>query len=590
MTESARDAAILILKLTGVAPRGADERMKCYAQFRIIKKSYDAYNSEAVSAVQRLIDLSFVERERHVAFDEHDNVVNVEAVQSLLREERKKWAEVYEILSQSSQPPVPSDSPCSRLLQHSMVRAGYRSVRLPNQHRRGASIPNFGDRENLRSKPTWTQVARTERGVEMLRTHVGVLSFKEEEYEALLDKLKPTDVFKGRRRSYDIAEIETPNGICRVALTRAAQGNLHAQAAATELLGDLSPTYMLVVGIAGGIPTPDFCLGDVVVSDYIQDLTQEDTGTSPEARRFNALGGPLHPEATRIVERIRSIERTMSRWNDPASVGVERPTYRGEHSTSDEIWNSEIDDALARHSKRSDPKATARKIASSDRLIKDPDLLRGWRAVLKAVSAAEMESAGVYIQCQREGIPVLAIRGISDIVGWKRDEAWTLYACHTAAAFTKMLVESGVFTGPDTAPSDSLTVKVDQNSAVPRVGDRGTTAALPTARRDLGAFRERLVSFLCLAFISENLKELAYYNPALEPLMTSVNWYEPLGTVAKAFVEELERRDLLDHDFFQMLKQQRPQRADEIDEISCILNRARVPQQHSTDSAAARLE
>jgi nucleoside phosphorylase len=62
-----------------------------------------------------------------------------------------------------------------------------------------------------------------------------------------------------------------------------------------------------------------------------------------------------------------------------------------------------------------------------------------------AVSVVEMESAGVYIPCQRNNVPVLAIWGISDIVGWKRDDAWTLYACHTASAYARMLVEAGVF-------------------------------------------------------------------------------------------------------------------------------------------------
>ena len=56
-----------------------------------------------------------------------------------------------------------------------------------------------------------------------------------------------------------------------------------------------------------------------------------------------------------------------------------------------------------------------------------------------------MESAGAYVPCQRNGVPFLAIRGISDIVGWRRDEAWTLYACHTAAAYTRMLVGAGIF-------------------------------------------------------------------------------------------------------------------------------------------------
>ncbi|MCP3964595.1 MAG: protein kinase [bacterium] len=274
---------------------------------------------------------------------------------------------------------------------------------------------------------------------------VGIITVKEEEYEALLDKFSPTETLEGRNRDYDVASIETDRGVCRVAITRSVQhGNAHAQNTATELLRDLDPSFVLAVGIAGSVPTPDFCLGDVVISDYIQDLTLEATGTGQSSRRHKILGGPLHPSATRIVERLRAIERANS-WNTAEAVAAPRPGLEGTHTTDDIEWNAEISAALERHSKRSAPLATVRKIASSDRLIKAPELLKTWRTVLKAVSAVEMESAGVYIPCQRYNIPVLAIRGISDIVGWERDEGWTLYACHTAAAYARMLVGAGVF-------------------------------------------------------------------------------------------------------------------------------------------------
>jgi nucleoside phosphorylase len=275
---------------------------------------------------------------------------------------------------------------------------------------------------------------------------IGILTMKEEEYEALLDKLEPRETISGANRDYDVASIETTQGQCRVAITRCAlQGNTYAQNAASELLSDLHPRFILVVGIGGGIPTPDFCLGDVIVSSYIQDLTLEDTGTSSTSRRYDALGGPLHTSATRIVESIRSLERKDRSWNDQSSIGRDRPGIDGQFTTENQSWNNDIETALQTLEKRTDPISTAKKIASSDRLIKDPELITNWRSVLKGIAAVEMESAGVYLLCQREKVPVLAIRGISDIVGWRRDEAWTIYACHTAAACTLMLIKSGVF-------------------------------------------------------------------------------------------------------------------------------------------------
>ena len=49
---------------------------------------------------------------------------------------------------------------------------------------------------------------------------------------------------------------------------------------------------------------------------------------------------------------------------------------------------------------------------------------------------------------------MLTIRGISDIVGLPRDERWTEYACHTAAAFAHALVKYG-----RVLPTTSLSVQ-----------------------------------------------------------------------------------------------------------------------------------
>ena len=50
-----------------------------------------------------------------------------------------------------------------------------------------------------------------------------------------------------------------------------------------------------------------------------------------------------------------------------------------------------------------------------------------------------MESAGIYTATHGR-VPFLAIRGASDVVGFKRDHDWTAYACETAAAFARALL------------------------------------------------------------------------------------------------------------------------------------------------------
>src|ERR1700730_1287297 len=57
-----------------------------------------------------------------------------------------------------------------------------------------------------------------------------------------------------------------------------------------------------------------------------------------------------------------------------------------------------------------------------------------------------MELGGVVMACGPV-MPVVCIRGISDIVGFERDEAWTGYACHAAASFLAELIRSGELDG-----------------------------------------------------------------------------------------------------------------------------------------------
>ncbi|MEI6847693.1 MAG: hypothetical protein WCK32_06610 [Chlorobiaceae bacterium] len=277
---------------------------------------------------------------------------------------------------------------------------------------------------------------------------VGIITVKEEEFAAVLrhfpsdPKLHRTKEF----RDYDISTIQTPSGTNLVAITRCiSQGTGQAQLTASALIEDIAPRFIIVVGIAGAIPTPDFTLGDVIVSTFIHDLSVEDTGTGDPL--YSASGGPLHREASRIVSRLPALELQMENWQN--RIDSDRPPFDGTHTTDIQAWNQKIDEAFAFHreAKRPQPITRAEQIGSSDRLVKDPCLIIAWRKVIKGLVAVEMELAGVYQACQSKGVPCFAIRSISDVIGWRRDEHWTLYACEVAAAYAEALLKTGVFSG-----------------------------------------------------------------------------------------------------------------------------------------------
>src|SRR5262249_17772809 len=107
---------------------------------------------------------------------------------------------------------------------------------------------------------------------------------------------------------------------------RCDQGNLDAHAAARDLLEDLAPKFMLVIGIAGGVPSHEFSLGDVVVSNRIVDFRVEAVIRGQE--REDALdGGPLHADAIKLAADVPAmvIDGELDDWNAPARLTRSRP-------------------------------------------------------------------------------------------------------------------------------------------------------------------------------------------------------------------------------------------------------------------------
>jgi nucleoside phosphorylase len=279
------------------------------------------------------------------------------------------------------------------------------------------------------------------------KVHFGIITVRPDEYSEVLAQLSDKLIIDGSERRYRVASLSCSDGSeVVVAVTRCIeQGNIEAQKTASGLVQDLDPQWVLVVGIAGGVPDSDFSLGDVVISSRVYDLTLE--AAKPEGEReYSIKGGTLHQLARRVVQDIPGmLVSEVADWH--SRVEMERPMLALEELDKclkgGDKWKNKVKKSLIKHfSESRSPIALPGAIASSDRLVKDPEITADWKRVARHFLAIDMELAGV---CRAlEKLPVLGIRGISDIVGLERDEIWTTYACKTAAAFAISLISSGL--------------------------------------------------------------------------------------------------------------------------------------------------
>ncbi|MDI1437511.1 5'-methylthioadenosine/S-adenosylhomocysteine nucleosidase [Polyangium sorediatum] len=279
------------------------------------------------------------------------------------------------------------------------------------------------------------------------RVDFGILTIREDEFRAVLRRF-PDKLGDGRaqgRRIYNLRSLALPGGgAYTLAISRCVeQGNGEALAMARDLLEDLAPRWLLVVGIAGGMPSSEITLGDIVVSTRILDFSVEAV-LEGGAFEHAITGGPVHHAAAALAANLPALDDELGAWNSPESIGTPRPPvdFAPGNFYGDEAWQKNVRESLKLHfgGTPRPPRFTAGALASSDRLVKDTGRTKPWLLAARQIVAVEMESGGVHRATNGRDVPFLAIRGLSDVVGFKRDEAWTRYACETAAVFAQALL------------------------------------------------------------------------------------------------------------------------------------------------------
>jgi len=277
---------------------------------------------------------------------------------------------------------------------------------------------------------------------EQSKADIVVIVMREDEQTAVLSRLPNAKIVRGKRGAYMIGEVQTDlDEVYRIAIVRThEQGPGEAQQTAHNAIEDLHPQWLALVGIAGAVPDEEFTLGDVVVASRVHDFSVSAWIESTSGEHSHPLknqGGLMARIIGDLIGVMPSIFTKTQDWNSPTNVRVDRPTIDMSELElyGSEKWRSGTAKSLEQL-QRSRPIVTSRACASSGGLVKDTEALMGFINHSRDIAHVEMELGGVYKATQTVDAlyPVLAVRGISDIVGLKRSSSWTVYACNTAAA------------------------------------------------------------------------------------------------------------------------------------------------------------
>src|SRR2546427_12428444 len=99
-----------------------------------------------------------------------------------------------------------------------------------------------------------------------MKVDVAIITTREDEFEAVLQRFSPVVPQIGSSgRPYGVSQLKTQTGKnCTVAIVRCSEGGSDtSQQVTNDIIRDLDPFIILVVGIANGIPDDEFTLGDV---------------------------------------------------------------------------------------------------------------------------------------------------------------------------------------------------------------------------------------------------------------------------------------------------------------------------------------
>lgn len=192
--------------------------------------------------------------------------------------------------------------------------------------------------------------------------------------------------------------------------------NVGRVAAAIEMLEYLNapdaekPSLVIVLGICGGFEESGVFLGDVINAQVIADLGSRamrsgPDGDNPEFRikAFNSDERLTRVFQSGSFDKAAWMSKAVSEFDFPEE---RRPTLRNGGGAT---------------------------LVSVDEVVSSDHWRAGLRTAWRKALGVEMEAGGVMAACERKGIPVAVVRGVSDLANpLKADDEWRLRSMRTA--------------------------------------------------------------------------------------------------------------------------------------------------------------
>jgi nucleoside phosphorylase/DNA-binding transcriptional ArsR family regulator/tetratricopeptide (TPR) repeat protein len=242
------------------------------------------------------------------------------------------------------------------------------------------------------------------------------------EYQAMRKHLAdPTLLRTPSGTRYEVGILPGDKVDWRVHIAEIGMGNAGAAVEVTGAIDIFGPRLLLFVGVAGGLKAADQSKGDVVVANLVYNVHSAKLAVGAQGES-QVLSRPLSfPAPHRLTQLARAVSRT-------------------------EWLPGQLLQTMLTVGTRS-PEVHLRPIVAAEVVLADPssDLRERIAEQFNDAVAIDMESFGVYEAAHRYELPVLAVRGLSDLVGDKDatgDRDWQPRAAQHAAAFAVALLRA----------------------------------------------------------------------------------------------------------------------------------------------------